>query len=200
MDLRTLSIGQEQYPESLLSRIDKKMPPTLWYWGDESLINRRKLGIVCSVKCPGNIIMQASTLMKNLPAENLVVVSGFHSPLEKECMRILGRRRIAMICILGRSLIGACISAEWKTLVEEERLLLVSSFDKQYNRLTQSLSEKRNELVAALADELWILHASPGSRTESLALNMTRSGKDVFTLRDESNANLRTCGVPTLNT
>jgi len=199
MDLRTLSIGQEQYPDNLLRRMNKKAPQVLWFLGNEALFHRRKLGVVCSVKCPGSIILRTSSLVKNLPGENLAVVSGFHSPLEKECLRIVGRRKLSAIVVVGRSLIGARIPVEWQSSVEHREMLLVSAFKKGSKRLTSPLANKRNELVAAMADTVWIPHAAPASKTELLAWRLLKNGMRVFTLSDDANANLLDNGATPLS-
>lgn len=50
-----------------------------------------KLALFCSIKCPGKLILNTYDLAKKLRQEGITVISGFHSPMEKECLRILLR-------------------------------------------------------------------------------------------------------------
>ena len=52
---------------------------------------------------------------------------------------------------------------------ERGRLLILSCFTENEGRPTTDLAARRNELVAALADEVWFAHITPGGRMEQLA-------------------------------
>ncbi|MBE2201546.1 MAG: hypothetical protein IAE79_23240 [Anaerolinea sp.] len=54
---------------------------------------------------------------------------------------------------------------------------------------------ERNLLVAALADEVLIAYAHPGSSTEQLAREVLNWGKPIHTLPNDRNENLRQQGV-----
>ena len=58
---------------------------------------------------------------------------------------------------------------EWREGVGAGRILLLSPFEPSQRRLTAALSEQRNKLVAALADEVCFAHATPGGKTARLA-------------------------------
>jgi len=47
--------------------------------------------------------------------------------------------------------------------------LLLSCFKPTANRATAVLAVRRNELVAALADEIWFAHLTPGGQMERMA-------------------------------
>jgi hypothetical protein len=49
------------------------------------------------------------------------------------------------------------------------RLLILSCFNSGTNRATLETANRRNEFVAALATEISILYAAPGSRIEALS-------------------------------
>ena len=51
-------------------------------------------------------------------------------------------------------------------------------------RVTAELAAERNRFVAAIADEVLIPFAAPGSKTEALALDLLASGKPVYTFSD----------------
>ncbi len=51
--------------------------------GDARLLGRRKIGVVCSQRCPGDAILQTYDFARFVRGSGLAVVSGFHSPIEK---------------------------------------------------------------------------------------------------------------------
>ena len=99
----------------------------------------------------------------------MTVISGFHSPVEKECLRILLRGKQPIIICLARSLEKIRMPTEWRRALTDERLLLICPFEKRPRRPTIESSRQRNELVAALSDETVIIHAEPGGGIERIS-------------------------------
>ena len=50
---------------------------------------------------------------------------------------------------------------EWHEGITSDRILLLSPFVALQRRLAAALSEQRNKLVAALADEVYFAHTNP---------------------------------------
>lgn len=65
---------------------------------------------------------------------------------------------------------------EWRGGIGAGRILLLSPFEPSQRRLTVRLSEQRNKLVAALADEVYFAHITPGGKTERLAEQISEWG------------------------
>ena len=86
-------------------------------------------------------------------------------------------------------------SPAWKEPLEQRRLLLLSSFDARLKRATADLAEQRNRFVAALADAMFVAHASPGGRTEALCREIVAWGKPLWTVAGQENANLLALGA-----
>ena len=89
--------------------------------------------------------------------------------VEKECLRILLRGSQPIIICPARSLENFRLSPDWKEPLAQNRLLLLSCFPARHRRVTTALAARRNELVAALADEVWFAHITPGGQMERLA-------------------------------
>jgi len=68
------------------------------------LLKKTKLALFCSKKCPGQKILKAFDFARNLRDGQKTVISGFHSPIEKECLRILLRGKQPIIICPARSL------------------------------------------------------------------------------------------------
>jgi len=82
--------------------------------GNQGILQPKKLALFCSRKCPGNLILKAYDLARSLREEGTTVISGFHTPVEKECLRILLRGAQPIIICPARSIEGMRIPSEWK--------------------------------------------------------------------------------------
>jgi predicted Rossmann fold nucleotide-binding protein DprA/Smf involved in DNA uptake len=133
------------------------------------LLNERKVALFCSARCPGDAILRAYDQAAQWRDAGRCVISGFHSPVEKECLRILLRGKQPVIICPARCLGKMRLPSDWKKPLADGRLLILSCFATGQNRATTELAARRNELVAALADEVWFAHITPGGRMEQLA-------------------------------
>jgi hypothetical protein len=82
--------------------------------------------------------------------------------VEKECLRILLCGPQPIIICPARSLENLRLPADWKAPLAGGRLLILSCFPAAQRRATADLAARRNELVAALADDVWFAHIAPG--------------------------------------
>jgi len=60
-------------------------------FGAAVLLQREKLGLICSRKCPGDIIVKTYDFVRFVRGSTMAILSGFHSPIEKDCLPILLR-------------------------------------------------------------------------------------------------------------
>ena len=167
--------------------------------GNQEILKQELLALFCSVKCPGNLIIKTYDLAKALRENAVPVIGGFHSPMEKECLRILlGGSQPVVVCP-ARNLGKMRIAADWKKPVAEGRLLLVSAFGEKQNRTTAELAYERNELVASIAKKVFIAYAAKGSKTEKFARDLLARGKPVLTFDSPENADLLAAGAEAVN-
>ncbi len=134
-----------------------------------SLLQERKTALFCSARCPGDAILRACDKARRWRDEHRCIISAFHSVVEKECLRSLRRGTQPIIIRPARSLENFRLPSDWKEPLARNRLLLLSCFTAKQNRVTTELAARRNELVAALADEIWFAHITPGGQMERLA-------------------------------
>lgn len=176
---------------AVLKQLVPQAPDCLFTLGNLDLLDRKPLALFCSRRCPGNLILRTYDLAQQWREAGETVISGFHSPMEQECLRILLRPGLSdsppagIIVCLARAPYRR-VPAGWKTPVEEGRMLIVSPFEERERRITSELSEVRNRLVAALADRVFIAYAAPGSQTEAFAQEVRSWGKPILTLVDEN--------------
>jgi predicted Rossmann fold nucleotide-binding protein DprA/Smf involved in DNA uptake len=168
-DVLTLTPSQAHWPRRLQERLGRAAPSRFRYIGNTEILAERKLGLFCSVRCPGDAILRAYDVAQKLRDEGVTVVSGFHSPVEKECLRILFRGNQPIIICLARAMEKIRLPADWRRALENGRLLLLSPFEKRPRRPTTESSHQRNELVAALSDEALIIHAEPNGNVARIS-------------------------------
>lgn len=158
--------------------------------GNPDVLKRPLLALFCSVQCPGKLILETYDLAKRLREENVVVISPFHSPMEQECLRILLRGTTPSVWCLARGMYRSIPAKpiDCRKAVEDGRLVVVSSFADKERRITTEAAIKRNRLVADLASAVFIAHAAPGSKMESLCHDVLAARKPLFTFDHPSNS------------
>lgn len=152
--------------------------------GFQGLLDLKKLALVCSQKCPGGVILNTYDFARMARASGITVVSGFHSPIEKDCLPILLRGPGPIIIVQAHRLSATRLPKEWPKAINAGRLLLLSPFGEKDKRATAKLAAERNRFVAEISDEVLIPYAAPGSKTEALALDLLKTGKHVYTFSD----------------
>ena len=93
-----------EYPQTLSSRLGADAPAALVLLGNEDLLKSRKTALFCSASAPGDAILRAHDTARRMRDEGVTVISGFHSPIEEECLRILLRGKQPIIVCPARSI------------------------------------------------------------------------------------------------
>lgn len=175
-----LSQKHPAWPSRLTQRFESEAPATLAALGNIRLLANRKIALFCSARTPGDAILRAHDAARRMRDEGATVISSFHSPIEKECLRILLRGKQPIIICPARAIETMRIPTECRAAFAGGRLLFVSPFIKQPKRVTKESALRRNEVVAALADDVFIAHVTPGGRTERMAGMLKRWGVKDF--------------------
>ena len=182
------------YPINL-DIIGNEFPGDITTIGSPDILRNKKVGLFCSTKCPGNLIVATYDLACSLRDQGVTVISGFHTLMEKEALKYLLKGKQPIIICPARSIGGMRIPSELKKDLDQGRLLILSPFDKKDKRITAELALLRNRFVAAVADEVLVIHSYPGSKTEELAKEIVSWRKPFFTLQDAKNENLIKLGA-----
>jgi predicted Rossmann fold nucleotide-binding protein DprA/Smf involved in DNA uptake len=164
-----LTVADARYPARLRERLGTERPPNLSAIGNLDLLALQKTGLFCSARCPGDAILRTYDQAAKWRDEGRCIIGGFHSPVEKECLRILLRGTQPVIICPARSLEKMRLPPDWKKPFSDARLLILSCFAGCNRRVTARLAARRNEFVAALADEIWFAHIAPGGEMQRLA-------------------------------
>lgn len=199
MDIVHVKQDDPRYPATLKTYLGGRAPATLTALGNLDILQRRTLALFCSIKCPGDLILQTHDLVQNLRRPGLAVIGGFHSPMERECLTILLCRTQPVILCPARSIAGMRMRAEHKQPLVEDHLLLLSPFSEKQRRITSDTSVVRNRFVAVLADAIFVAYAEPGGKTEQLCRDAIGWHKPLHTFNSDTNANLITIGAKPVN-
>lgn len=99
-----LNAADARYPVRHLERLGADAPTQLTVLGNLDLLALPKTALFCSALCPGNVILAAFDQAAKWRDGGRCVISGFHSSVEKECLRILLRGSQPIIICPARSL------------------------------------------------------------------------------------------------
>lgn len=182
MEPQRLHPGDADYPPALAPALGASAPPSLSILGNAALLRGRLLALFCSANCPGDIILKLYEHTQALRDRGVTVASGFHSPVEQECLRILLRGTQPVVICPARGIDRMRLPADWLKGIAAGRVLVMAPFNAEHRRVTEDLARRRNEFVAVLADEVLIAHAAPGGQMEALSRRVSALGKVISTL------------------
>ncbi len=140
----------------------------LWTHGNARLLDQPLDALLCSKACPGPQIIAAMDLAQRWRTENRAVIGGFHTPVEKECLRIFLRGPQPVVICPARGLDPFQLPADWRTKFQRNELLIVSLFDRSVRRPTRETAEARTRLIFVLAARHTIVHATPGGLLDQI--------------------------------
>jgi predicted Rossmann fold nucleotide-binding protein DprA/Smf involved in DNA uptake len=168
MNPSTFGVQDSDYPIRLRERLQGAAPERVMVLGSVPVLSLPKTALFCSARTPGDAILRAHDTARHLRDSGVTVISGFHSPIERDCLKILLRGRQAIIICLARALDSMRVPAECRAAFNAGRILFLSPFPKQPRRVTKYSVVRRNEVVAALADDAYVAHAESGGRTDQV--------------------------------
>jgi predicted Rossmann fold nucleotide-binding protein DprA/Smf involved in DNA uptake len=175
VNVQRLTQFDSRYPARLRHRLGAAAPSALTALGNLDFLAQPMTALFCSARCPGDIILRAYDQAARWRDAGHCVISGFHSPVERECLAILLRGKSPIFICPARSL-PKRIPTAWENLLAKGHLLILSPFQATENRVTADLAARRNEFVAALADEAYLAYATPGGHLEALAVRLRAWG------------------------
>jgi hypothetical protein len=126
------------------------------------------VALFCSQEAPGSTILKALDEAAKWRDEGMIVISGFHSPLERECLETILRGRQPVVMAKARSIGGLRLNPTQRRAFDDGRLTIIAPASGS-GRTTTASSHERNRLVAAMADELVFAHITPGGSLSRLA-------------------------------
>jgi len=200
MEVRRIDQDHDQYPARLIHQMKAAAPPSVFTIGDLRILNNPSVGLICSIQCPGSIIIKTFDLIRQLRDRRIIVCGGFHSPMERECLDLLLRGTQPVILCPAKGPHYTVMDEGLPKALKAGRLLVLSCFNESVRRTTLAQALFRNRMVAAFCHTLFVPHASPNGKTWAIVRQALDCGRKVVTFEDEANADLiasgtGTCGV-----
>ncbi len=152
------------------------------------------LALLCSARAPAGVLLAVHDLAQRWRHGDTVIISGFHSPVEREAFTVLlrGPGRLVWVPARGRP---RRLPPDVRAALEAGRLTIDSPFDERVRRATRQTAARRNRYVCEQAEAVLIAHATPGGDTEALAGELIAMGKPVYTVDHAANESLLASGA-----
>ena len=148
---------------------------------NKDLLDRELVAFFASRKVTPHDTKLALQWAESICQTDKVVISGFHSPLEKEVLNYLLEQHHPVVVALGRALYKK-VPPHLQTAFDEGNLLFISFRD--YTRHSWNSALQRNWGVADLADEIYFTQFDNTSSLSTLHFTLDRySNTPVYILR-----------------
>lgn len=131
--------------------------------GNISLLDRKKIGYFASSKIATlSVLPTLDWAAEVATREDVAIVSGFHSKMEREVLDFLLRGKCGIVCVLARSIYKK-IPDKFREAYNSGRVLFISPFETSAYRASRHLCLQRNEYVVSISDELVFTSLTPDS-------------------------------------
>jgi predicted Rossmann fold nucleotide-binding protein DprA/Smf involved in DNA uptake len=171
-------------------------PPKLWCSGEQAILNGKLLGIISAREMDSDLAAKSAELLEQLTSlKDVSFIGGWHSPLEKEALRLLSGNSAQIIICIAKSLQRFVPPVEIENRVRQSQALLLTHCSPKAKRISREASLRRNELVMGLARAVLVLSAPEGSSSLQLAKSALHYGKPVLTLEHGLNKELLESGA-----
>jgi predicted Rossmann fold nucleotide-binding protein DprA/Smf involved in DNA uptake len=146
--------GSPTYPDRLIERLGAHAPQSFYIIGSNAPLVGSLTAFMCSKDTPGTTILKAFDQAAAWRDAGCCVISGFHSPLEKECLSVLLRGKQPVVLGVARGLGALRLPPDQRRALDDGRLTIISPFGPHERRTTIDLASRRNRFIAALADKV----------------------------------------------
>ena len=124
------------------------------YLGNKELLKVRKLGFLASRKISSlSLLPTLDGALKISKQKNIAIVSGFHSKMERDVLKILLQGECSIIIVLARGMYHK-LPKQYEEAMSQQRLLIISNEKDNVKRVSEQTAHKRNEFVREIADEM----------------------------------------------
>lgn len=121
--------------------------------GNADLLERHLVAFFASRSVTPETESQCIAWAESICKTDSVVISGFHSPLEKRVLKVLLEHKHPVALFLGRAMYKR-VPAEYQEAIDEGRMLIDTVRD--YCRHSYNTAENRNWYTASIADEIFM--------------------------------------------
>lgn len=133
--------------------------------GNQQLLHLPLTAFLCSRRVPADAVLRCYDWAIAQREAGQAVISGFHSPLEKDVLRYLLKGKQPVVLALARGM-----KQSWeppiRRALEVGRLLIITPFPEQVRRVTEDTAAVRNDLMIRLAKQVVVGYAGAGGMLE----------------------------------
>lgn len=197
--VQSIARNAADYPGRVAGYLAADAPQVLTLVGNRQILQGVQLALICSVSCPGSLVIKTFDMIRKVRDAGLVVAGGFHSPMERECLHFLLRGCQPVVLCPACGIDSFELGSEEQRAVDGGRLSVLSIFDQRFTKATPELASQRNDFVAALSDAVFVPHAIPGGKADAAARRALARGQVVATFDDAENRHLLAQGATRLS-
>lgn len=150
--------------------------------GNKALLDRYLVAFFASRSAPPEALESACRWAREIAKTDKIVISGFHSPIERAVLDVLLEEGCCVVVTLGRSLYKK-IPQYLQAAYLSDRVLFISFRD--HNRPSLSNSQLRNWATADLAAEVVFTPFDSASQLSTLHFTLAAEGKPILFLTVE---------------
>lgn len=137
------------------------------YYGNKAILDLAKTAFLCSRTIPASAVLKCYDWAIAQRETGKCVISGFQSKIEKDVFHYLIQGSQPIIVALARGLKQKTEPDLVKAILEN-RLLIITPFEKDVQRVTSETAETRNRLMVEHAEEIVFGYMSKGGQLEKL--------------------------------
>lgn len=124
------------------------------YLGNRELLKMKKVGFLASRKISTlSVLPTLDWAMEISKQTDIAIVSGFHSKMERDVLKILLQGKCGIIVVLARRMYRK-LPPQYEEAMVQNRLLLISYEKKSVIRVSEATAHKRNEYVKNMVNEM----------------------------------------------
>ena len=124
------------------------------YLGNRELLKMKKVGFLASRKISTlSVLPTLDWAMEISKQTDIAIVSGFHSRMERDVLKILLQGQCGIIVILARGMYRK-LPLQYEEAMSQNRLLTISYEKESLTRVSEVSAHKRNDYVRKIADEM----------------------------------------------
>lgn len=124
------------------------------YLGNKELLKQKKVGFLASRKISTlSIFPTLDWAMQVSKQKDIAIISGFHSKMERDVLKILLQGECAIIVVLARGMYRK-LPKQYEEAMSQNRLLIISNEKDNIIKVSEQTAHKRNNFVREIADEI----------------------------------------------
>ena len=127
------------------------------YLGNKELLKMKKVGFLASRMISTlSILPTLDWAMRVCKQKDIVIVSGFHSKMERDVFKILLQGECGIIVVLARGMYRK-LPKQYEEAMLQNRLLIISYEKESVTRVSEATAHKLNDYVREIVDEMQTL-------------------------------------------